>query len=191
MDVDIDLPPSFDPLDYFPQGVRASMTKDNKLIKHPAGTYFQHIPKDPITDLSAIPYKEAEELGYFKIDFLHLYLLENFQSKDQIRALANIEPDWTLLRDRDVVEKLFQIHRQFDIVYKVKPTSVQELADTIALVRPGKRHLLNSYIKDKKGVRPLIYKKEEGDKYTFKKGHAISYALTIVLELHLVAGGIL
>ena len=191
MDVDIDFPTDFDPLDYFETGVRASMIKNGVISKHPAGVYLQNIAKDKITNLAAIPYQQAEELGYFKIDFLHLGVLDNFENKDQIRALLKAEPDWLLLQSPDSVSKLFQIHSHFDIVSKTKPQSVVELADTIALIRPAKRHLLDAYIKAKDVVRPEIYRRPDDGKYYFKKSHAIAYALTIVLQLHLIKGGIL
>lgn len=190
MDIDIDFPPGFDPLSVL-DATRASMVKDGKLSKHPAGVYLQNIPVDPITGLSAIPHKRAEELGYFKIDFLTLTALEHFESKDEIRALLKIPPDWSLLEDPDVVSKLFQIRGQFDLVHKVKPRSIQELADVIALIRPGKRFLVPAYLKDRNGVRKQLYTKPDNDRPYYKKSHAVAYALTIVLQLHLVKGGII
>lgn len=191
MDIDIDLPTKFDPLDYFPQVVRASMVDKGELKKHPAGVYFQHMAKDKVTNLAAIPYDQAEELGYFKFDFLHLSVLDYFENKDEIRALLKIEPDWNILQDEEQVQKLFQVHRHYNILKQTNPHSVQELADTIALIRPGKRHLLNAYNKNKHLVRTELYRREADGQYYFKKGHAISYALTIVLQLHLIKGGIL
>lgn len=191
MDIDLDLKTDFDPLEIFPEAIRASMVKNDELIKHNVGVFFQDIPVDKMTGLAAIPYKEAEEAGYFKIDFLHLSLLDDFGSKQEIRDLLEIEPDWSLLMRPDVVGKLFQIHKQYDLVSKLAPKSVVELADCIALMRPGKRHLVDAYLKDKDLIRTELYKKPEDGKYYFKKGHAISYALNIVLQLHLIKGGVL
>lgn len=189
MDIDIDFPSDFDPTKYF-DVVRASRVHNGKLAKHPVGVYFQNIPVDRMTGLAAIPFKEAEEQGYFKIDFLHLTLLDYFDSKDQMRTLMKVEPDWSLLEDEEVVAKLFQVHRQHKLLSKLKPQSVQELADAIALIRPGKRALLSAYMKDKEAVRPELYTKSE-DGMSYKKPHAVAYALTIVLQLHLIKGGIL
>ncbi len=193
MDIDIDFPSDFDPLDYFNQAVKASMVKNNKLATHPCGAYLQNIPKDKITQMSAIPYDKAEELGYFKIDFLHLSLLDNFDSKEQIRKLSKIPPDWNLLQDEEVVGKLFQIHRQFKVLNKIKPTSVEELADCISLIRPSKRVLISKYAeaKDKTSIRKILYAPPEDGGMWFKKSHAIAYSLTIVLQLHLIKGGII
>lgn len=190
-DIDIDLRTDFDPLKYFKDAVRASMVKDSQLTKHPAGAYFQPMPVDKVTGLAAIPYEQAEEMGYFKVDFLHLSLLDCFDNKDQIRTLLKQEPDWSLLEDSDVVEKLFQIHRHYDLISQVKPRSVQELADCIALIRPGKRQFLQAYLKDREKIRPFLYRQGNEDKSAFRVSHSIAYALNIVLQLHLVKGGIL
>jgi len=191
MDVDIDLPTSFDPLDYFSEAVRASVVQGEKLKKHNAGVYFQSMAKDKVTGFAAIPYKQAEELGYVKIDFLHLSFLDIFESKDEIRTLLKREPDWFLLRSAAVVQKLSHVHKHYDVVSRIGPTSVQELADAIAIIRPAKRHLLDAYIKNRDVIRPELYRKPDDGKYYFKKGHAVAYALTIVLQLHLVKAGIL
>lgn len=190
MDVDIDLKTDFDPLNYFKEAIRASMVKNGELVKHPAGAYFQPIPVDPVTGLSAIPFEPAENLGYFKIDFLHLSTLDYFDTKQQIRTLLKKEPNWGLLEDPNVVGKLFQIHKHFRLIADVKPRSVQALADCIALIRPGKRHLVNAYKKAPDVVRPELYRKPD-DGYYFKKSHATAYAMTIVLQLHLANADIL
>ncbi len=191
MDIDIDLKTDFNPHDVFDNIISASMVDNGKLKKHPVGVYFQNIPKDPITTLSAIPYQESEELGFLKIDFLHLSLLDAFNSKEEIRELLKIEPNWDLLLNENVVRKLFQIHRHFDILYHVKPKSVQELADVISLIRPAKRNLLQYYNSNKFEVRKELYKKPKDDKYYFKKSHAISYALCIVLQLNAIEKGLI
>jgi len=191
MDIDIDFKPNFDPLDYF-DGVRASRVEKGELRKHPAGVYLQSIPKDPITNLAAIPFEEAEELGYFKIDFLHISLLDDFDSKEEIRALLAMEPDWSILDKQENVEKLFQIGRQFDVVQTIKPKSIEDLCDVVAIFRPGKKHLLRHYTTNKEFIRKELYKKPDKDNaYYFKKSHSLAYAMNIVLQMHLIKAGIL
>lgn len=184
MDIDIDTQSSFDPLDIFPTAIKASMIKDEKITKHPVGVYFQTVPINPLNNLSSIPYKEGDKFNLFKLDFLHLNILDSFSSKAEIRRLIKTPPNWDLLQDEEIVNQLFQISNQFQIIDLIRPKSIQQLADCIALIRPGKRHLLDKYIQDPDNTRPNLYKKT--DKYYFKKGHAISYALTIVLQLHLI-----
>lgn len=191
MDIDLDFQTSFNPLDYFDEAVRASMIKDKVLSKHPAGAYFQNIAIDPITGLAAIPYKEAEDADYFKVDFLHLSLLNYFESKEEIRKLIKVEPDWMLLESAVNVQKLSHIHRYYDLVNRIKPKSVQDLADILALIRPAKKHLVEYYIKDRNAVRPELYRKPDDGGYYFKRGHSVAYSLNIVLQLHLIKAGVL
>jgi len=188
VDIDIDVTSSFEPKQIFPQSVLASMIQDDTLKKHPCGVYFQQIPIDQITNLAAIPYEEAEILGYFKFDFLHLTLLEKFTSKQQMRNLIAKNPNWDLLLDDNVVKKLFQISKHSALLARLRPRSVQDLADVIALLRPAKKHLVDAYEADKMKIRQQeLYTKSTN--YYFKRSHAISYALTIVLQLHLIEMG--
>jgi hypothetical protein len=196
MDVDIDFRTDFDPLKYFPEAVRASRVQNGELKPHTAGIYFQQMARDVLTGLAAIPYEQAQELGYFKIDFLHLSFLDNFESKGEIRALLKKEPDWTLLQSPEAVVKLFQLHKHFDLVAQVRPTSVQELADCIALIRPSKVKLINNYIQAKRNgglyeFRKVLYQKPTDGRAYYKKPHSVAYALTIVLQLHLIKAGIM
>lgn len=188
-DIDIDFQSTFNPASYLAGAVPASIVKNGELSKHPCGHYLQTIPVDSVTGLAAIPYDQAAEFGYFKIDFLHLSLLDNFTSKQEIRDLLKMEPDWSLMIDPNVVPKLFQLHRNHRLLARVRPSSVQEVADCIALIRPGKRDYLEPYLIDKNKVRPYLYRQEGDDKSTFKRSHAIAYALTIVLQLHLIEQG--
>lgn len=183
MDIDIDLRPDFDPDKIF-KVVHASMNESGKLRKHPAGVYYQSVPVDSETNLSAIPYKEAEDVGFFKIDLLHLNLLTKFKSKAQMRSLIKQEPDWTLLESEKIVKGLFHIGNHFDIIEKVRPTSVAQLSDILALIRPGKRNLLDEYVKNPDAIRPELYTKRINS--DMRKSHTIPYALLIVLQLHLI-----
>lgn len=186
MDIDIDISKSVNIEEIFTV-IKASMVQNGELIKHPVGYYFQSIPVDKKTNLSAIPYTEALEEGFFKIDFLNLSLLENFSSKEHMRALAKIEPDWNLLKNPDIVNKLFHLNSHFDIVNIVNPRSIDDLADVFALIRPNKRKYLNKYIENKNEIRKILYIKE--DPSDMRKSHAYSYALLIKLQLTLMSEG--
>ena len=191
MDIDIDTNPKFNPIEFFGSyAVKASILKDEKLQPHPCGVYFQKIATDPLTHLAAIPYETAEQLGYFKVDFLHLNVYQYFESKDEIRALLKTNPDWSLLNSPSIVTKLFQLSKHYDIIDKIKPTSIMELADVLALIRPGKAYVLNLYLRDKEKGRKELYKMDKDGNYSFKKAHAISYAMVVVLQLHLLSMGI-
>ena len=186
-DIDIDVRPDFD-LSIFGRTVKASMVEDSKLLKHPCGVYFQNIPEHK--GLAAIPYKEAEALGYYKLDFLHNHVYSHFSSREEILELIKIEPNWDLLLDEEQVPKLFQLARHADLLRKVKPRSILELSDCLALIRPGKKEYLPGYLVAREKVRPFLYS-SDSEGYAFKKSHSVSYAMVIVLQLHLIEGGIL
>lgn len=120
---------------------------------------------------------------------LHNQVYNYFGSKEEIDALLEVEPPWSLLKSSAVVKQLFQLSNHFDLVRQIKPQSVEDLADTIALIRPGKRHMADRYLEEKDKVRKLLYDVADGE-YSFKKGHAIAYSLVIVLQLHLIGAGI-
>ncbi|QDJ96404.1 hypothetical protein Xoosp13_218 [Xanthomonas phage Xoo-sp13] len=188
MDIDIDITPKFKPDSLF-KITHASIVENGELKKHNVGVYFQNIPVDKVSGLAAIPYKEAQDHGFFKIDMLNLNILDNFESKDEIRELLKIEPDWTLLEDPEVVEKLFHLAKHFETIQKIKPSSVSELADCLAIIRPNKIKLVDKYAKNKKAVIKELYTKR--DPSDLRKSHAIPYALLIVLQLHLIKAEIL
>ena len=186
-DIDIDCAPTFDPVQVFPW-TRAAVVRDGEYTQHPCGVYPQCIPVDPITKLAAIPYDAAEELGYFKIDFLHLNVYQHFKTRAEIDDLLAKEPDWTLLQVPSNHHKLFQLANHGELLLKLRPASVIELADVMALIRPGKRQLVPLYMKSKNMARPILWKADDGG-YSFKKSHALSYAYVLILQLHLIEQG--
>jgi DNA polymerase III alpha subunit len=188
-DIDIDFPTSFKPEEIFPW-TRASRVHNGYLVPHTVGVYPQNVPRDHITKLSAIPYEEAEEAGFNKIDMLHLSVYDFFETREEILELLKIEPDWGLLLIPTEQQKLFQLSKHGDVLNEVKPKSIEELADVLALIRPGKRQLAKLYKADRAGTRRILYAKDESG-YSFKKSHAIAYSMVIVLQLHLIKTGIL
>lgn len=163
------------------------MVRNKELAPHPCGVYLQSVPKDPLTGLAAAPFELAEELGCFKLDFLHLGVYDNFKSRAEIKRLIALEPDWNLLLIPSVVPGLFQLGKHADLLSAVRPTSIIELADCNALIRPDKRYVLPYYLKDRDSARKLLYLREQDSiGYGFKKSHAVAYALVIVLQLHLI-----
>lgn len=187
MDIDIDCSPNFKPEHLF-NWTRAAVIRDGVYTQHPCGVYPQTIPIDPISGLAAMPYDAAEELGYLKIDFLHLNVYQHFKSRAEIDLLIAKEPDWTLLQVPSNHQKLFQISNHSELLLKLKPTSILELADLMALIRPGKRQLVPLYMKSKTMARPLLWSQSDAG-YSFKKSHAVSYAYVLVLQLHLIEQG--
>lgn len=167
--------------------VPASMLHDGDLRRHNVGVYFQNIPQDPLTGLASIPYKEAEERGYFKIDFLNLGVYKGVRDEAHLNQLIAQEPLWEMLDDPTIVEQLFHVSGHFEVVEKMKPRSVLQLAMVLAMIRPGKRHLIGkSWLE----VEADIWQVPENDDYYFKKAHAVSYAMVLVVQMNLLVESI-
>ncbi len=190
MDIDIDTRSDFDPLQIFKQWVRASNIVNNKIVAHPVGVYPQFVPINPLNGLCSIPYN-VDISGRFKIDFLHLNVYNFFTSREEIKELLQYEPNYDLMLSPKIVKQLFQLGESFDIIQKIKPQNVDDLADLIAIIRPGKINLLNKYLSNKQKYRHLLFKQNDSDSFGYKKSHAYAYALVIKLQLHLIGNSII
>lgn len=149
--------------------------------RHPSGVYFQNLPTDPLTGYSSLPYEEAADRGYFKIDFLNNSIYNGVRDEDHLVELVNREPPWDFFEDEGIVSMLAHIHSSFGIVSQIRPRSIEDLAVVLALQRPGKKHLImepRSRIDDEIWIPT--------DTFNFKRAHAIAYAVSIVVQLNLL-----
>ena len=167
--------------------IPASIIKDNNVARHNTGIYFHEIPVDPFTGNATLDYKKAEELGYFKIDCLNVNMYKDVESEEHLQRLIDTEPDWELFQHKEIVEQLFHIHDHFSIVLQMKPQSVEQLAIVLAIIRPAKRSLLGE---SWQSIQKQVWLKPVDNSYYFKKSHAVSYALAIVVQLNLLVESI-
>lgn len=181
-DVDIDMP-NRDELLKFIKHTPASIVKDGKFTKHNTGVYLQNIPFKPIENFSDIDHKTAEEDGWFKLDVLNNSVYMDIKSEAHLNQLLSKEPMWELLLHSDIVEQLFHINNYAQLVAEYKPQSVEQLAMILAMIRPGKKHLVG---KSWAEIEADVWSKPNDDTYFFKKSHAIAYALTIAVQLNLI-----
>ena len=158
----------------------ATIIKDNKEEKHKTGVYFHAVPEHPVTGQSTIDYKKAEDRGYFKIDCLNVNIYKAVKSEQELVELMIQEPDWDMLKDAKVVETLFHLNCHFNIVSKLEPKNIEQLAAVLAIIRPAKRHLM---YKDWKDILAEVWKRPGDDSYFFKKSHAVAYAQAIVVPV--------
>lgn len=188
-DVDIDVKSDTDKEKY---GIRAMVYNavTEKILPHPSGFYLEEVPVDALSNLASIDYKYGDEIGLMKVDLLTNTSYDIFHSKEEILNALETKPDWSLLKDQEFVDSLPHISGHYDIVKRIKPESVEELADVLALIRPAKIHLIESYIKNKKSARMNLYRRSSSDKAYFKKAHAISYALMIVCIMNARKNGL-
>jgi DNA polymerase III alpha subunit len=164
--------------------VPASMKDDNGAFKkHNSGVYCTSVPHNPLTGLSTIDYKEAEDRGYFKIDFLNAGVYKDIRNEEQLIQLMNQEPLWDLLEQTDFSNLLFHVNGHGSILKEMKPRSVEQLAAVLAMIRPAKRYLIG---KEWPTVMAEVWTRPENDEYFFKKSHATAYALAIVVQMNFI-----
>lgn len=161
--------------------IKASNIQNGKLVKHQSGIYLCNIPQYPIDNLASVPYKEAEKMGYQKIDFLVSHTYKDVKDEDHLEFLMNKEPLWDMLYDDDLIKLLPHIADHKYAIEKINPKNVMDLAIVIAIIRPAKRYLLSCSIEK---IKEDIWKKADG--YQFKKSHAVAYAMSIVVAMNLL-----
>jgi DNA polymerase III alpha subunit len=151
--------------------------------KHNTGIYFAEIPHNPVDNLATLNYDEAENRGYFKIDFLNVSIYKNIKSEQHLKNLMTKEPMWELLQEKDFVDQLFHVNGHVEILQKLKPKNIEQLAAVLAIIRPAKRYLLNNSWKE---IMEQVWVRPTDDSYYFKKSHATSYAVAVVVHMNLI-----
>jgi DNA polymerase III alpha subunit len=164
----------------------ATIIKEDKTDKHKTGVYFHSVPQHPVTGHSSLDYKVAEDRGYFKIDMLNVNIYKHVASEQELVELMIKEPDWDMLEDKKIVDELFHLNGHFDIVSKLKPKTIEQLASVLAIIRPAKRYLLKQNWDD---IKTNVWRKPADGSYFFKKSHAIAYAHAIVVQMNLISEG--
>lgn len=164
----------------------ASIIRDGKLTRHNTGVYATDIPVDPFSGSASLDYEAAEERGYMKLDLLNVHVYKQVRDEAHLIELMQ-EPDWTRLYDRTICEQLIHMNNQYDLMLKMPEPidSIPRLAMFLAVIRPGKRHLVGRTWKE---VADTVWEKPTDDTYYFKKAHAISYATLVIVNLNLLCG---
>lgn len=165
------------------QHTPAAMRNVKPIRRHNTGIYITDVPYDPVYDMAAIDYTDADKRGYFKLDLLNVHVYENVRDEQHLQELM-VEPDWSKLKDRKFVEKLIHLANHYQSLCKMPEpvNSIPRLAMFLALIRPAKKHLIGKTWKE---VSQTIWEKE-ADGYSFKKSHAIAYAQLVVVHMNLL-----
>ena len=182
MDIDIDFLDREQALALF-KHVRASRIDGHKLVKHNTGVYLHEVPMNAVEGISAVPYDEAEEQGYFKIDFLNVGIYKGVRDETHLIQLMETEPLWDLLEQDDFTQNLFHVNGHGSILRQSKPRSIEQLAAVLAMIRPAKRYLIG---KDWTTVMREVWTKPDNEEYFFKQSHATAYAVAVVVQMNLI-----
>ena len=181
-DIDIDLGDR-DKLLAVIKHIPASMRNVDPIRKHPTGVYITDIPYDPVYDMSALHYAEAEERGYFKLDLLNVHVYEQVRDEQHLIELMK-DPDWSMLKDRAIVEQLIHLNNSYDLINRMPEPidSIPRLSMFLAAIRPSKRHLIGKTWKE---VNQTVWDKDHTG-YSFKRSHAVAYAQLVVVHMNLL-----
>ena len=151
--------------------------------KHNTGVYVTECPHNPVDNLSTIDYKTAENRGYFKLDFLNVSIYNDVKDEAHLQKLMEEAPQWQLLEHDDFNNLVFHVAGHGDILRSMQPRSVEQLAAVLAMIRPAKRHLVGQPWDT---VMKEVWTKPTNGDYYFKKAHAISYAMAVVVHMNLI-----
>lgn len=181
-DIDIDFADRNQVLKHI-EHIPAAMRNVKPIRKHATGIHVTKIPIDPINRMSAIDYSEAEERGYLKLDFLNVHVYTNVKDEKHLIDLMR-DPNWENLQKREFVEKLIHLNNQFDNIQRMPEPidSIPKLAMFLAMIRPGKKHLLG---KPWNEVSKTIWEKEDTG-YSFKKSHGLAYSHLVVVNMNML-----
>jgi hypothetical protein len=188
MDADVDI--DFADRDQILQLIKytSARQESNKESKrHNSGIYVTDIPTDPLHKCASIDYKEAEDRGYFKIDFLNVSVYQHIKNSADYDDLLSIPPPWKKLLDRSFNSQVIHIANHHSVLVQTKPDSIPRMAMFLALIRPAKRHLIGkSWVE----IAEEIWTKPPGNEYYFKKAHAVSYAVLVALHMNIIHRGL-
>ena len=180
-DIDIDLGDR-DKLLAVINHIPASMRNVIPNRKHPTGVYITDIPYDPVNDMAALHYVDAEKRGYFKLDLLNVHVYNQVKSEEHLVELMS-NPDWSMLKVRNTVEQLIHLGNSYDLIQKMPEPidSIPRLAMFLAAIRPAKRHLIGRTFKE---INETVWDKDHTG-YSFKRSHAVAYAQLVVVHMNL------
>ena len=183
-DIDID----FADRDIILSQINHRVAKLDSGKKHNTGVYVTECPHNPVDNLSTVDYKTAEERGYFKLDFLNVSIYKDVRDEAHLQELMEKEPLWQLLEHKDFVDQVFHLSGHASLLQQLKPSSVAQLAATLAIIRPAKRHLAD---KDWQTIMNEVWIKPTNGDYYFKKAHAVSYAMACVVHMNLICESVI
>ena len=185
-DVDIDFADRTHALKFLDH-VPASIIRNNTIIKHNTGVYFHAVPIDPITGLASLNYEQAEDRGWYKMDLLNVGVYEQVKNEQHLLDLMTRDLDWSLFTYTEFTSKLIHLSNHAEMVASLKPTSIKDLAMILALIRPGKRHLVEKCrIAGFDSIADEIWAESVDSGYSFKAAHAHSYAMLVKIHANLL-----
>lgn len=165
--------------------IPATINQEGTRTAHNTGIYVTSMPQDPETGRAALDYRQAEQRGYIKLDFLNVHVYNQVRDPAHLDQLLALQPPWPRLLEREFCEQLIHIGNHHNTLMRMpEPVdSVPRLAMFLAVIRPGKRHLIGRTWRE---VAETVWDKGSTDAYTFKKAHGIAYAHLVSVHMNLL-----
>jgi len=181
-DIDIDFGKRDDILKHI-KYTSAAMRNVKPIRKHATGIYVTDIPYDSLNNMCNLDYTVAEERGYIKLDLLNVHVYEKVRDEQHLIELMR-EPDWELLTKKSFVEQLIHLGNHYNTIVKMPEpiNSIPRLAMFLAVIRPGKKHLIGEKWVD---IAKTVWDKGT-DGYGFKRSHSCAYAQLVVVHMNLL-----
>lgn len=182
-DIDIDVPDRSAVLALI-QHVPARQIHQGQPRRHNSGIYVTDIPRDPVTGCAAIDYELAEQRGYFKIDLLNMSVYQHIRDSVHYTEMLAATPPWSRLwTEPEWASQLVHVGNYTGLMSSMRPDSIVRMAAFISVIRPGKAHLQNRTWSE---VFAEVWDGDDSRGYTFKKSHALSYAMLVSLHMNIL-----
>jgi len=182
-DIDIDLANRDDILEHI-KHIPARKLHMGTSERHNTGVYVQPIPYDPMLDAAALHFKDADDRGYFKIDFLNVSVYQHIKDQTHYQKLLDTEPPWHRLKEEAFVKEIIHISNYPSLVAQMMPDSIPRMAMFLSVLRPGKKHLAS---KPWNEIAKTVWVRDsDDDEYSFRHSHAIAYAHLVALHMNIV-----
>ena len=166
------------------QHTPARQEVQGQVRRHNSGVYVTDIPYDPINNCAAIDYEQAEQRGYFKIDFLNMSVYQLVKSSEHYQEMLVATPPWDRLwQDVNWSKQLVHVGNYTDLLKNMRPSTIPQMAAFISIIRPGKAHLQNQSWKH---VFASVWDGDNSRGFVFKKSHAVGYATLVALHMNLL-----
>lgn len=164
--------------------IGAASIRKSEIIKHNTGVYLTNIPHDPATNISTLDFKDAEDRGYFKFDFLNVGVYDTVRDENHLVDLLMSEPPWVRLwTDPNYCEQIIHIGNYYKLLGQMKPDSIPRMAMFLAMIRPAKKHLIGLGWEE---VVKTVWVPPKDGGYFFKKSHSVAYAGLVVVHMNLL-----
>ena len=166
------------------QHTPARQIVQGQVRRHNSGIYVTDIPRDPVNNCATIDYEQADQRGYFKIDFLNMGVYQLVKDLKHYKEMLDADPPWARLwQDTAWAGQLVHVGNYTELLKSMRPDSIPRMAAFISIIRPGKAHLQNKTWKD---VFESVWDGDDSKGFVFKHSHAISYAALVSLHMNLL-----